>query len=60
MLTKDVGLVVIDESFWQCGLTFAKLAVDGLDAEPRHSRYGITMETGILMILTILQNLLRG
>ena len=33
VLTKDVGVVVIDESFWQSGLSFAKLAVDGLDAE---------------------------
>jgi putative DNA primase/helicase len=33
VLTKEVGIVVIDESFWQSGLSFAKLAVDGLDAE---------------------------
>ena len=33
VLTKDVGVVVIDESFWQSGLSFAELAVDGLDAE---------------------------
>jgi hypothetical protein len=33
VLTKDVGVVVIDESFWQSGLWSAKLAVDGLDAE---------------------------
>ena len=33
VLTKDVGVVVIDESFWQSGLSFAKLAVDGLGAE---------------------------
>jgi hypothetical protein len=33
VLTKKVGGVVIDESFWQSGLSFAKLAVDGLDAE---------------------------
>jgi hypothetical protein len=33
VLTKDVGGVVIDESFWQSGLSFAKLAVDGLDTE---------------------------
>jgi hypothetical protein len=33
LLTKDVGVVVIDESFWQSGMSFAKLAVDGLDAE---------------------------
>jgi hypothetical protein len=33
VLTKNVGVVVIDESFWQSGLLFPKLAVDGLDAE---------------------------
>jgi putative DNA primase/helicase len=33
VLTKNVGIVVIDESFWRSALTFAKLAVDGLDAE---------------------------
>ncbi len=33
VLTKDVGVVVIDEGFWQSGLSFSKLAVDGLDAE---------------------------
>ena len=33
VLTKKVGVVVIDEGFWQSGLSFAKLAVDGLDAE---------------------------
>jgi hypothetical protein len=32
-LIKGVGVVVVDESFWQCGLTFARIAVDGLDAE---------------------------
>jgi hypothetical protein len=32
-LTNNVGIVVIDESFWQSGLSFAKLAVDGLGAE---------------------------
>jgi putative DNA primase/helicase len=33
VLTKDVGVVVIDEGFWQSGLSLSKLAVDGLDAE---------------------------
>jgi len=33
VLTKDVGVVVIDEGFWQSGLSFSKLAVDGLDVE---------------------------
>jgi putative DNA primase/helicase len=34
VLTKNVGVVVIDEAFWQSGLsTSSKLAVDGLDAE---------------------------
>jgi putative DNA primase/helicase len=33
VLTEDVGVVVIDEGFWQSGLSFSKLAVDGLDAE---------------------------
>jgi putative DNA primase/helicase len=33
VLFKDVGVVVIDEGFWQSGLWFSKLAVDGLDAE---------------------------
>jgi putative DNA primase/helicase len=32
-LTKDVGVAVIDEGFWQSGLSFPKLAADGLDAE---------------------------
>jgi Type III restriction enzyme, res subunit len=32
-LIKGVGVVVVDESFWQCGLTFTGIAVDGLDAE---------------------------
>jgi putative DNA primase/helicase len=33
VLTEGAGVVVIDESFWQSGLSHAKLAVDGLDAE---------------------------
>jgi putative DNA primase/helicase len=33
VLTKNVGVVVIDEGFWQSGLSSSKLAVDGLDAE---------------------------
>jgi len=33
VLTKDVGVVVIDEGFWQSGLSFSKIAVDGIDAE---------------------------
>jgi hypothetical protein len=33
VLTKKVGVEVIDESFWQSGLYSAQLAVDGLDAE---------------------------
>ena len=32
-LTNKVGVVVIDESFWQSSRSFARLAVDGLDAE---------------------------
>jgi len=32
-LTRKVGLVVIDESFWQAGLSFSRIAVDALDAE---------------------------
>lgn len=32
-LTRKVGLVVIDESFWQSGLSFSHIAVDALDAE---------------------------
>jgi hypothetical protein len=32
-LTRKVGLVVIDESFWQSGLTSSYIAVDTLDAE---------------------------
>ncbi|WFU45826.1 hypothetical protein QA640_44160 (plasmid) [Bradyrhizobium sp. CB82] len=32
-LTKKVGLVVIDESFWQSGLSSSYIAVDALDAE---------------------------
>jgi hypothetical protein len=33
VLTNKVGVVVIDEGFWQSGLSDSKLAVDGLDAE---------------------------
>jgi hypothetical protein len=33
LLTRKVGLVVIDESFWQAGLSFSRIAVDALDAE---------------------------
>lgn len=33
VLTNKVSVVVIDESFWQSGLSSPKLAVDGLDAE---------------------------
>jgi hypothetical protein len=33
VLTKNVGVVVIDEGFWQSGLSSPKLAVHGLDAE---------------------------
>ncbi len=33
VLTKDIGVAIIDEAFWQSGLSFSKLAVDGLDAE---------------------------
>jgi hypothetical protein len=33
VLTNKVGVVVIDEGFWQSGLSDGKLAVDGLDAE---------------------------
>jgi hypothetical protein len=32
-LIKGVGVVVIDESFWQSGLIHSRIAVDGLDAE---------------------------
>ena len=35
LLTRKVGLVVIDESFWQAGLSFSHIAVDALDAELR-------------------------
>jgi hypothetical protein len=33
LLTRKVGLVVVDESFWQAGLSFSHIAVDALDAE---------------------------
>jgi hypothetical protein len=33
LLTKGTGLVVLDESFWQSGLSHSKLAVEGLGAE---------------------------
>ncbi|MBR1300598.1 hypothetical protein [Bradyrhizobium sp. AUGA SZCCT0042] len=33
VLTRKVGFVVIDESFWQSGLSFSNIAVDALDAE---------------------------
>ena len=33
LLTRKVGLAVIDESFWQAGLSFSQIAVDALDAE---------------------------
>jgi len=33
VLTKDVGVVAVDEGFWQSGLSSSKLAVDGLGAE---------------------------
>jgi hypothetical protein len=33
LLTRKVGLVVIDESFWQSGLSLSYIAVDALDAE---------------------------
>ncbi|SRR5258706_14409275 len=33
LLIRKVGLVVIDESFWQAGLSFSRIAVDALDAE---------------------------
>ena len=32
-ITKNVGIIVVDESFWQRALTFTELAVDGLAAE---------------------------
>ena len=35
LLTRKVGLVVIDEGFWQAGLSFSRIAVDALDAELR-------------------------
>jgi putative DNA primase/helicase len=33
LLTRKVGVVFIDESFWQSGLSHAYVAVDALDAE---------------------------
>jgi hypothetical protein len=33
LLTRKVGLVVVDESFWQSGLWSAYIAIDALDAE---------------------------
>jgi len=33
VLTRKVELAVIDESFWQAGLSFSHIAVDALDAE---------------------------
>ncbi|MGX9426275.1 MULTISPECIES: ATP-dependent DNA helicase [Bradyrhizobium] len=32
-LTRKVGLVIIDESFWQAGISFSRIAVEALDAE---------------------------
>jgi putative DNA primase/helicase len=33
LLTRKVGLVVVDEGFWQAGLSFSRIAIHALDAE---------------------------
>ena len=64
-ITKNVGIVVIDESFWQRALTFTELAVDGLAAEfdafpVRDQKTGEIDEQGTALLADLLARLRRA
>lgn len=64
-ITKNVGLVVVDEAFWQRALTFTELAVDGLAAElgafpVRDQKTGAIDEQGTALLADLLAKLQRA
>jgi putative DNA primase/helicase len=61
---KQIGIVVVDESFWQDGLSFSRIAVDGLGAElgsfPARQRNGKEDLDGTIQLSDLIFRLQRA